>query len=153
MWRICRSKRQRDTKSSGNLVACRLLLHGFFLLLLYAQASPVTLKEARAGPKFNECMRHIFAERAWTAPLNPSTPTPVPPHHTYSPPLLLLKRTPCRPRLSQRLQRKYIMCKKNSIWCHTICVILSQLIKKVTLYAQFCLCERYRSLSTVCAAL
>lgn len=73
-----------------------------------------------------------------TKALNP--PTPLPPYHTYSffSPPLLLKRTPCRPRLSQRLQWKYIMCKKNSIWCHTICVILSQLIKKVTLHSQLC---------------
>lgn len=130
-----------------------LLLHGFFLLLLSAQASPVTLREARAGPKFNECMRHIFAERAWTAPLNPSTPHPpslLTIHTAFFPPPLLLKRTPCRPCLSQRLQRKYIMCKKNSIWCHTICVILSQLIKKVTLYEQFCPLWRSLRLSTVC---
>lgn len=151
--------KQQKTESSGNLVACGLLLHGFFLLLLSAQASPVTLREARAGPKFNECMRHIFAERAWTAPLNPSTPpTPHPPSSPYiqlfffSP--LLLKRTPCRPRLSQRLQRKYIMCKKNSIWCHTICVILSQLIKKKSpCMHNSVLCERNCSLCTVCTAL
>lgn len=102
------SKRRRQKKEcSRNRVACRLLLRGFFLPLLPAQASAVTLGEARAGPKFNECMRHIFAERARTAPLNPSTPSsPPPPHHTYGfffffffffffP--LLLKRTPCRP--------------------------------------------------------
>lgn len=53
-------------------------------LLLASQASPVTLRESRAGPKFNECRRHILAERAGTAPLNPPTPSRPLPLHTYA---------------------------------------------------------------------
>lgn len=96
------------------------------------------------APKFNECMRHIFAERARTAPATPLPPSPSPaPSSPYIQQFffllpLLLKRTPCRPCFSQRLQRKYIMCKRNPIWCHTICVIPAQIIKrKLPSYPQF----------------
>nr|XP_046235883.1 nuclear factor 1 B-type-like isoform X5 [Scatophagus argus] len=50
----------RKPEPSGNLVACGLLLHGFFLLLRSAQASPVTLREARAGPQVQRVHEAYF---------------------------------------------------------------------------------------------
>lgn len=51
---------KKKKKCSGSRVACGLLLHGFFLLLLASQASPVTLREARAGPQVQRVHEAYF---------------------------------------------------------------------------------------------